>query len=503
MATGHRRTFFWLAIAAVGLTGAAVVAVNGPWLASVRQFLGQAVATTAHDEHREAAEDHSAHGDEKGASVKDEHGEADEDHHDGETTADGHADEDHAEKPRYDHVHDDAAAITLSQQAKGNIGLRTARVEVRTFERTITVPGMVVERPGRSTLQVTAPLTGVVTRIYPLQGEAVTPSQPLFDVRLTHEELVQAQGDFLRTAEELDVTRREVTRLEKVTAEGAIAGKTLLERKYEQQKQEAVLRAQRQALLLHGLSPQQVDNILATRTLLSRLVVSVPAGEDPCRPAPPPPVLQVQELRVAPGQHVNAGDTLCVLADHRQLYLEGRAFEQDVEAITRAAAKNWDVSAELDAKADKNASLENLKILYLADKVEPESRAFRFYVTLPNRLVREDRQACGSRFVYWQFKPGQRTEIKVPVERWANRIVLPVEAVARDGAETYVFEANGDHFDRRPVRVEYRDQRSVVIANDGSLKLGGLVAASAAHQMQLALKNKAGGGVDPHAGHNH
>ena len=124
-------------------------------------------------------------------------------------------------------------------------------------------------------------------------------------------------------------------------------------------------------------------------------------------------------------------------------------------------------------------------------------------MTLPNRVVRRDTTPDGRGFVYWQFKPGQRTQVRIPVEEWTDRIVLPVEAVAQEGAEAYVFEANDDHFDRRPVHVEYRDQEWVVIANDGSLQLGNTVAMSGAHQMQLALKNKAGGGVDPHAGHNH
>ena len=86
---------------------------------------------------------------------------------------------------------------------------------------------------------------------------------------------------------------------------------------------------------------------------------------------------------------------------------------------------------------------------------------------------------------------------RLPVE------VLPVEAVAQDGPESYVFELNDGHFDRRAVHVEYRDQESVVIVNDGALRLGATVAVTSAHQMQLSLKIKAGGGVDPHAGHNH
>jgi hypothetical protein len=43
----------------------------------------------------------------------------------------------------------------------------------------------------------------------------------------------------------------------------------------------------------------------------------------------------------------------------------------------------------------------------------------------------------------------------------------------------------------------------VVIANDGGLFPGDRIALSAAQQLQVAIKNKAGGGIDPHAGHNH
>ncbi len=404
----------------------------------------------------------------------------------------------------YDHKHDEAGAVKLSQQARGNIGLRTAKVELKPFERTITVPGIVVERPGWSRLSVTTPMTGVVTRVYPLQGEAVKPGQPLFDVRLTHEDLLQAQSDFLRTVEELDVIGREVARLKQVSVDGVIAGKTLLERQYEQQKQEAHLRAQQQALLLHGLSQEEVANIASTRKLVQSLTVRAPVPHNGSLPHPSEHLLQVRELIAAQGKYVNAGETLCTLMDYGELYAEGRAFEQDIRAINQAAAQGWGVSVVLGSKADGGEeAIPGLKILYLDDNVDVQSRAFHFYVPVFNQLLRDDKKPDGRRFVYWQFKPGQRIQIRVPVERWDNRIVLPVEAVAQEGAEIYVFEANGDHFDRRPVRVEYRDQDWVVIGNDGALKVGGTVAASAAHQMQLALKAKAGGGVDPHAGHNH
>ncbi len=496
----QKRRWWWLLAAlvlvAIGLASAAI------WVPEFRQVAlstlhraGLAHAENDGHDHAKAVPHAHDHDEAEHDPVGHDHGkpgETEEDEH-------GHA---HGSKAGYDHVHDEACAIKLSQQARGNIGLRLAKVELRPFERTITVPGIVVERPGWSVLEVTAPMTGIVTKIYPIQGEAVESGRPLFEVRLTHEALLQVQTEFLRTLEELDVTAREVARLEKVTADGAIAGKTLLERKYEQQKQEAALRAQRQVLLLHGLSQEQVDRIVATRTLLQSLTIRAPVRKSAQASEKHP--LQVQQLKVSQGTYVRAGDTLCTLADYGELYIEGRAFEQDIQAINRASTAGCTISAVLGSKstADKE-TVQGLCILYLDEKVDRESRAFHFYVTLPNRLLREAETPDGRRFAYWQFKPGQRIQVRVPVERWKNRIVLPVEAIAHDGAETYVFEANGDHFDRRPVQVEYRDQDWVVIANDGALKVGTTVAASAAHQMQLALKAKAGGGVDPHAGHNH
>ena len=81
--------------------------------------------------------------------------------------------------------------------------------------------------------------------------------------------------------------------------------------------------------------------------------------------------------------------------------------------------------------------------------------------------------------------------------------MLPVEAVVQEGPEAYVYQEIQGHFDRKPVHVEYRDQRFAVIESDGSLFPGDKVAAKGAYQIHLALKNKSGGGPDPHAGHHH
>lgn len=414
-----------------------------------------------------------------------------------------HEAEEGAHAASADHEHVETEAVRLSRNAQQNVGMQLAKVELRSFERTITVPGMIVERPGRSTRQIAAPLTGVVRRIWPLQGETVAPGQPLFDLRLTHEEVVEGQAQYLRTAEELDVVRREIERLEKVTANGAIAGKTLLERQYELQKLQGVFRAQRQGLLLHGLSDSQVDEIVSKRALVNEMTVFAPGKEDDRSKADAPCLLQIEELKVSEGQSVKVGDPLCVLSDHCLLYVQGKAFEQDAAALNKAALSDWHVKAVITGHGQDRQVVPDLPIMYLGNKVEPESRAFLFYVELPNQVVRNHVRPGGHRFSSWQFRPGQRVELLVPVERWANRIVLPLGAIVDDGAESYVFEQNDGHFDRRSVRVEYRDQFSAVIANDGTLRPGKKVIVSGSYQVHLAMKNKAGGVPDPHAGHNH
>ena len=412
------------------------------------------------------------------------------------------------EAPNDDHErdhagHNESNSIEVSESAQKNIGLEVIEIKLQPFERSISVPGLVIEQPGRSTVHVSAPMTGVITRVYPTLGEAVEPDAPLFEMRLTHEELVQAQADLLRTAQELEVINREVDRLAKVSSNGAVAGKTYLERKYEQEKQQAVSSSQKQAMLLHGLSSEQVEAILSKGQLLQNLTVRAPGLHEGQDAGESYRLLQVDSLDVTQGQHVESGETLCVLTDHARLYIEGRAFEHDVPALNKVAAEEQQVSAIIESQSSENEVLEGLAIRSLSSQVDQESRTFQFYVDLPNDLLREAKTEDGHRYIYWRFKPGQRMQVRVPVESWKDRIVIPATAVARDGPETYVFQPNGEHFDRISVHVEYQDQLWAVVANDGSLYPGDRVASKGAHQLQLAIKNKSGGAMDPHAGHNH
>ena len=451
----------------------------------------------------------------------------------------------------HEHGHESPDVLHLSEQARKNIGLEVGTVQLGTYERTSTIPGVIVEQPGRTRLAITAAMTGVVTDLAIRRGETVRSGDVLFRLRLTHEDLIDAQTEFLRNLTQLDVTRRQIARLREITQEGITAGEVVLEREYERDKLLAAVNAAREALLLHGLSEEQVDVIERSRRLVREITVTVPLLHDdhsvhdesesvggPIRPvtmrtsgvssqeqsgspgdrraaaAPADQAEHSHETRVADfvvleiavhrGEAVQAGTPLCVLADMERLYVEGRAFEQDAPQLATAARQGWKISALVQTVQRQPEVVRGLDILYVANEIDPETRALYFYAGLENVPVRDETTPDGRRYVTWRFKPGQRVQLHVPVEAWSDVITLPVNAVAREGAEFYVFVQNGDHFERRPVHVLYRDQLNAVIEHDGSIFPGERVALNAAHQLQMALKNKAGGGgAGAHHGHVH
>src|SRR5262245_8576546 len=76
-----------------------------------------------------------------------------------------------------DHVH-------LSEQAQRNLGLRVAAIHPTSYWRTVTLPGLVVERPAHSEHGLAARTAGVVTKIHAVPGDLVRPGDPLFTLNL-------------------------------------------------------------------------------------------------------------------------------------------------------------------------------------------------------------------------------------------------------------------------------------------------------------------------------
>ena len=123
-------------------------------------------------------------------------------------------------------------------------------------------------------------MTGIVTHVHAVPGEAIKPGDLILEMRLTHEDLVTAQKEYLQTLGDRDIELKQIARIEGLANAGALSNKTLLDRQFTRDKLESQLSSQREALRLHGLSDSQIAAIDKDRRLLTEIRILAPHPDD-------------------------------------------------------------------------------------------------------------------------------------------------------------------------------------------------------------------------------
>ncbi|WP_417391997.1 efflux RND transporter periplasmic adaptor subunit [Gimesia sp.] len=398
----------------------------------------------------------------------------------------------------------DQEKIVLSDQAISNLGLQVKSVLPETYWKTLQVPGMVVDRPGRSDRGVISPVDGVLEKMNYYPGDTVRPGEVLYTIRILSETLQQTQTNLFKDTQNITLAEAKKKRLE--SSAGAVPGSLIIEVANEIKRLNAAIKGYRQELLSRGFTTQQLSEI-ATGKFVKELDIPVPDQTDKTG-SPKASVemqstgdtvkreesltFEVQECKVDLGQQVRTGQMLCLLANHRMLAIEGRAFRDETQLLERSVEEGWLVEVDFQehASSDWPAVNQRFPIQYLSNVIDPVNRTFSFRMPLENqsRVVNQD----GQTQVLWRFRPGQKVRLLIRIEKLDNVFVLPADAVAREGAEAYVFTQNVNTFNRKPVRVLERDRRHTVIANDGSLTPGSFVVQGSAEQLNRMLKSSSG-----------
>ncbi|QDT33937.1 efflux RND transporter periplasmic adaptor subunit [Thalassoglobus polymorphus] len=398
--------------------------------------------------------------------------------------------------------------LKLSAQARKNLELVAKPARPQTYWRTIQVPGAIVDRPGQSDRGVTSPAVGVVAEVHAFPGDTVRPGDRLFTLRLFSEYLQSTQKQLFSSTKDVQIAEEQLARLRPLAEKGSISGKQVIDLENELRRQQAVIQAHRQDLLTRGLNPEQIERVAGGEFVSTVDVVAPPrvkaeeqlvtiqqAAFEQAADESDGFAFEVQELNAELGQQVQAGQLLITLANHSSLYLEGHAFKREAPYLEKAAQNCWNISVEFAEDEPENWPILNqtFEIRYLSNSIDEASRTFDFFIPLTNQSRAYTKN--GETFVVWRFRPGQRVRLHVPVEELTNVLVLPSAAVVREGPEAYVFQQNGDLFNRIAVHVLHEDRRNIVIANDGSVTRGLFLAQGAAASLNRVLKAQAASGV--------
>ncbi len=398
--------------------------------------------------------------------------------------------------------------LKLTPQARKNLRLVSKPAMLQTYWRKIQVPGAIVDRPGYSDRGVTSPAVGVVTQVHAFPGDTVKVGDRLFTLRLFSEYLQKTQKDFFSSARETEFIEAELKRLLPLAEKGGIPKTKIIDLENQLSRQAAIIQGHRQDLLTRGLNPDQIEGIAKGQFVSTVEIVAPPLAKKRSNETTIQQTAfrvqdsqqtgfayEVQELNAELGQQVQAGQLLSTLANHSSLYIEGHAFKRETPFLEKAAQNSWGIIVEFaeDDPAHWPELDQTFEIRHLSNVIDTKSRTFDFFIPLMNQS--RSYMKSDETFVVWRFRPGQRVRLHVPVEELNDVLVLPAAAVVREGPEAYVFQQNGDLFNRIAVHVLHEDRLNIVLANDGSVTPGVYLAQNAAASLNRVLKAQAASGM--------
>jgi RND family efflux transporter MFP subunit len=278
-----------------------------------------------------------------------------------------------------------------------NMGVRTARVTVKSLSRTVRTTGR-FEVPEQGMTVVSPKISGWVEKLHVnYEGARVAKGEPLLEIYSP--ELVSTQEEYLLALRSLERMK------DSPAAEDA----------------HHLVEAARRRLGYWDISEAQIQQLEERGEPTKTLTLYAPAAGT------------VTATNVVEGQQVMAGQTLLRLANLSTLWLMVDVYEQDLSWVdigTRA-------SIELPYEAGRTLTG---KVSYFYDQLNPETRTVQARVAVPNSGLK--------------LKPGMYATVTLLGGETEARPVVPSEAIIRTGERDVVVIAIGEgRFRPVPVRV--------------------------------------------------
>ena len=360
---------------------------------------------------------------------------------------------------------DEAGEITLLKEQQWFLDFATAPVAQKTLRPTEPLYGALTPRPG-GILTLPAPVAGQLTpppRGWPQVGAEIEAGQVLAVITPRLEEsgadLASLNAAVQQARIELQHDQSNVKRLERLFNQGVIPERRLIEARGDVAHARVSLQAAQQRLRLRQRGQGTQGN---------HYEVEVRA----------PFAGTIRDTSSAPGTFVEGGAALFEIAEDQVLWLEVRVPERLLSALTEEL-EGW---FELSGDPHRHTLRADQRIPGLTP-VDPATRtaALRFEISADSPLP-----------------VGAHTRVHLFLERPAEVVAIPRDAVINDGGQDIVFVMrSGESFNRRPVRLGVRDGDFVEVK--AGLTPGERVVTRGAYIVKLAASSN----QVPSHGHAH
>jgi membrane fusion protein, heavy metal efflux system len=341
----------------------------------------------------------------------------------------------------------EASTVELDTAQRSRI--RAQRVVPRAYNALINTNGTVAFNGDRST-QVIAPISGPVSRILVAPGARVERGQPLATV--SSPDFAEAVASYRKAEGAWRNAERIATLDEQLFANDALARSDLDQARTDLAAATADREAARSQLRSLGLDETAIAAIRDGKPVPAQGAVRAPIGGT------------LVERLITPGQLLQAGTTPCfTIADLSTVWVMANVFESDVGAVQRGEAAFITTDAAPDTLVGR--------VDYVADLVDPATKATAVRVVVPNRTR--------------SLRRDMLVRVAIRASRPRTGITIPVAAVLRDDENLpFVYVAGtGGTFERRRVDLGGRvgDRYEVAsglktgesVVTDGALFLNG------------------------------
>src|SRR6185503_6969840 len=310
--------------------------------------------------------------------------------------------------------------ITLTPEAAGRAGIRTARPAVGQLAGTVTVPGIVEPNPYQQ-IVVRSVAAGQVRSTTVEVGTLVRRGDLLATIHSP--ELAETVREYLSMQSEFDAAHNRLTRLEGLVKIGAASQQELETAKAEHTRHSTDVDSARSRLTLLGLTANQIASLHEATAMDSTVRITSPRDG------------AITTRSINTGANIDGAMDLFTVADLSTVWVVASVYERDLGRV------KIDAAATITAPVVSGRRWSG-RVSYVDPQLATDTRAAKVRIELPN----PDRT----------LKFGMYADVAIASSEPARALLVPRSAMQTIGAQSVMYVAD-------PQRPGRYIERSVVI----------------------------------------